>query len=285
MFADALHQTPDKARKVLNTARKAVPTSHEIWIAAGRLLEQEATREPTEKEKEEGKAKSPEQREKELLAVDKTIETGVRELRKHQVLLTREQWLKEAERCEDEGSLRVCEAIVKATVGMEVEEEDRYETWVADVQSCLDRGKIGTARAILAYALRVFPDRKDLWRMAADLEKTHGTRASLDKVLEEATRCVPPAEVLWLMRAKERWVGGDVGGAREVLVKAFDTNPESEAIWLAAVKLEAENGELGVARELLGRARAVAGTQRVSSFFLFFALDVSQLTTDVYRFG
>ena len=32
---------PDRATAVLNKARKAVPTSHEIWIAAGHLLEQE----------------------------------------------------------------------------------------------------------------------------------------------------------------------------------------------------------------------------------------------------
>ena len=195
---------------------------------------------------------------------------GVRELRKHQVLLTREQWLKQAEQAEEEGSPRTCEAIVKATVSMELEEEDRYETWVADVQSLLDRSKIGTARAVLAYALRVYPDRASLWRSAADLEKVHGTPASLDSILEQATKCVPQAEVLWLMRAKERWVRGDVGGAREVLVRAFDTNPESEQIWLAAVKLEATNGELGVARELLGRARGVAGTQRVSRYLRFF---------------
>jgi pre-mRNA-processing factor 6 len=160
---------------------------------------------------------------------------------------------------------------------MELEEEDRYETWVADVQSLLDRSKIGTARAVLAYALRVYPDRPSLWRSAADLEKVHGTPSSLDSILEQATKCVPQAEVLWLMRAKERWVRGDVGGAREVLVRAFDTNPESEQIWLAAVKLEATNGELGVARELLGRARAVAGTQRVSfsPSFLLCRLDRS----------
>ena len=122
----------------------------------------------------EGKAE--EQRKKELEVVDKTIEAGVRELRRHQVLLTREQWLKEAEKCEDEGSPRTCEAIVKATVAMEIEEEDRLDTWVGDAESAESRGKVGTARAILAYALRVFPDRKSLWRKAADLEKTHGTR-------------------------------------------------------------------------------------------------------------
>ena len=159
-------ETPDKAKAVLNKARKAVPTSHEIWIAAGRLLEQEAyaTDKPEEKRNEE------------LQVVDKTIAAGVRQLRAHGVLLTREQWLKEAERCESEGSPRTCEAIVKATVAMEVEEEDRLDTWMSDAESAESRGHVGTARAILAYALKVFPDKRALWRKAADLEKAHGTR-------------------------------------------------------------------------------------------------------------
>ena len=160
-------ETPERAKAVLNKARKSVPTSHEIWIAAGRLLEQEATANPD---------KPVEARNKELDVVDKTIEAGVRELRRHQVLLTREQWLKEAERCETEGSPRTCEAIIKATVAMEVEEEDRLDTWVADAESAEARGMVGTSRAILAYALKVFPDKRNLWRKAADLEKAHGTR-------------------------------------------------------------------------------------------------------------
>jgi len=267
-------ETPERAKAVLNKARKAVPTSHEIWIAAGRLLEQEATAHPE---------KTQEQRTKELEVVDKTIEAGVRELRRHQVLLTREQWLKEAERCEGEGSPRTCEAIVKATVAMEVEEEDRLDTWVGDAESTEARGMVGTARAILAYALKVYPDRKSLWRRAAELEKAHGSRfvfsflsisyphyliflsrESLDAILSRAVHHCPQAEVLWLMAAKEKWMAGDVPAAREVLERAFVANPESEQIWLAAVKLEAENGELGVARELLVRARTVADTERVS---------------------
>ena len=161
-------ETPERAKAVLNKARKAVPTSHEIWIAAGRLLEQEANAYPD---------KNPEQRSSELEAVDKAIETGVRELRRHQVLLTREQWLKEAERCEAEGSPRTCEAIVKVTVGMDIEEEDRLETWVGDAESAEAKGRIQTARAILAYALKVYPDKKNLWRKAAELEKAHGDRS------------------------------------------------------------------------------------------------------------
>ncbi|KAH9480957.1 Pre-mRNA-splicing factor prp1 [Psilocybe cubensis] len=251
-------ESPDKAKKVLNKARKAVPTSHEIWIAAGRLLEQEASA-PTES----GEPKSKEQREKELELVDKTIEGAVRDLRRHEVLLTREQWLKEAERCEVEGSPRTCEAIVKATVAMDVEEEDRLDTWVSDAEAAEARGVIGLARAVLAYALKVFPDKRNLWRRAAELEKAHGTRESLDAILASAVVYCPQAEVLWLMSAKEKWLAGDVPAAREVLERAFVANPESEQIWLAAVKLEAENGEFGVARELLIRARTVADTERI----------------------
>ncbi|KAI0086964.1 PRP1 splicing factor, N-terminal-domain-containing protein [Irpex rosettiformis] len=246
-------ETPEKAKAVLNKARKAVPTSHEIWIAAGRLLEQEA----------QAPGKTDDARKKELDLVDKTIELGVRELRRHQVLLTREQWLKEAEKCEGDGSPRTCEAIIKATVSMDVEEEDRLDTWIGDAEAAESKGKVGTARAILAYALRVFPDKRLLWRRAADLERTHGTRESLSAILERAVHHCPQAEVLWLMWAKEKWMAGDVPAAREVLEKAFVANPESEQIWLAAVKLEAENGELTVARELLVRARTVADTQRI----------------------
>ncbi|KAJ7594180.1 PRP1 splicing factor, N-terminal-domain-containing protein [Mycena floridula] len=246
-------ETPEKAKAVLNKARKAVPTSHEIWIAAGRLIEQEST----------DPQKTSDQRDKDLAVVDKTIEAGVRELRRHQVLLTREQWLKEAEKCESDGSVRTCEAIVKATIAMEIEEEDRLDTWTTDAESAESRGMVGTARAILAYALKVFPDRKSLWKRAADLEKAHGTRESLDAILTRAVEHCPQAEVLWLMSAKEKWMAGDVPAARETLERAFVANKESEQIWLAAVKLEAENNELGVARELLVRARTVADTERI----------------------
>ncbi|KZP07498.1 hypothetical protein FIBSPDRAFT_875426 [Athelia psychrophila] len=235
-------ETPDRAKGVLNKARKAIPTSHEIWIAAARLREQQGD---------------------DIKIIDTTIELGVKELKKHGVLLTREQWLKEAERCESEGSPLVCEAVVKATVAMEIEEEDQLDTWVGDAESAEGRGMVGTARAVLAYALKCYPDRKSLWRRAADLEKAHGTRDSLTAVLDRAVHHCPQAEVLWLMSAKEKWLAGDVPAAREVLERAFVANPESEQIWLAAVKLEAENGELGVARELLVRARTVADTERI----------------------
>lgn len=252
-------ETPERAKKVINQARKKVPTSHEIWIAAGRLIEEQARMGINE----DGTDKTEAQRTAELEKVDQTLALAVPQLRKHGAVLTRDQWLTEAEKCETEGSVRTAEAIIKASVAMDVEEEDRYDTWVGDAESALSRGKIVVARSILAYALRVLPDRRELWRRAADLEKSHGDRASLDAVLTQAVKFCPQAEVLWLMSAKEKWLAGDVMAARHTLEQAFVVNPESEAIWLAAVKLEAENGEMGVARELLIRARTVADTERI----------------------
>jgi pre-mRNA-processing factor 6 len=160
-------ETPERARAVLNKAHKAIPTSHEIWIAGGRLREGEAM----------SPAKTPEQRNEELTKLDEMIEVALRELRRNQVMLTREQWLKQAEDCEAQGSPRTCEAIVKATVAMDIDEEDRLGTWIGDAEAAQSKGRFGTARAIWAYALKVFPDRKDLWQEAAALEKAHGTRS------------------------------------------------------------------------------------------------------------
>jgi len=147
-------ETPDKATSVLNKARKSIPTSHEIWIAAARLLEQE------------GKDDQ----------VEAIMANGVAALKRKGVELPRDDWLKEAERCEQLGSVATAQAIVKATVGRNVLEEDRLDTWVDDAQSALSRGRIQVARAVFAYALKVYPDRQSLWRKAADFEKGHGTR-------------------------------------------------------------------------------------------------------------
>ena len=53
------------------------------------------------------------------------------------------RWLKEAEKCKEDGSLRTCEAIVKAAVLMEIK-EDRLDTWMEDTESTQGRGKVGT---------------------------------------------------------------------------------------------------------------------------------------------
>ncbi|KAF8503248.1 hypothetical protein F5888DRAFT_1799581 [Russula emetica] len=257
-----LETSPADARTLLSRAVEVIPLSVELWLALVRLETPEKAKRVLNKARKAAYAAelSEEKHTEELERVDKSLATAVRTLRAHGVLLTREQWPKEAERCEAEGAPRTCEAIVSATVEMDVKEEDRFTTWLGDAEAAEPRGRAGTARAVLAFALRVFPDRRDLWRRAADLEKAHGTHETLDKLLARAVECCPQAEILWLMWAKEKWLGGDV---RAALERAFVRNSESEQIWLPAVKLEAENRELAVARELLVHARTVADTERI----------------------
>lgn len=234
-------ETPENAQKVLNAARKAVPTSHEIWIAAARLQEQMGT-----------------------AAKVNVMKRAVQALARENAMPKREDWITEAEICEEEGAILTCGAIVRETLGWGLDEDDdRKDIWIEDAKGSIARGKYETARAIYSYALRVFTTSKTLWLAAADLERNHGTKEALWQVLEKAVEACPSNEVLWMQLAKEKWQAGEIDSARLVLKRAFARNPNNEDIWLAAVKLETDAKETEHARELLSTARREAGTDRV----------------------
>ncbi|MCJ1413774.1 hypothetical protein MMC32_000099 [Xylographa parallela] len=233
-------ETPENAQKVLNKARMAVPTSYEVWIAAARLQEQMGN----------GKVN--------------VMKRAAQSLAQESAMLKREEWITQAEKCEEEGSILTCAAIIRETLGYGLDEDDdRKEIWMEDAKASMGRGRYETARAIYAYALRVFVNKKSIWLAAADLEKNHGTKEALWQLLEKAVEACPQSEVLWMMLAKEKWQSGEMTEARRVLALAFKQNPNNEDIWLAAVKLEADNQQTDQARELLNAAREEAGTDRV----------------------
>ncbi|EOO02676.1 putative pre-mrna-splicing factor prp1 protein [Phaeoacremonium minimum UCRPA7] len=234
-------ETPENAKKVIDAARKAIPTSHEIWIAGARLLEQMG----------QGTKVN-------------LMKRAVQVLAKESAMPKREEWIAEAEKCEDEGAIITCGNIIRETLGFGLDEDDdRKDTWMEDARMSIGRGKYETARAIYAYALRVFVNSRTLWLAAVDLERNHGTKEALWQVLEKAVEACPHSEVLWMMLAKERLLVGELDEARKVLGRAFNQNPNNEDIWLAAVKLEADHGFTDQARELLKTARQNAPTDRV----------------------
>ena len=234
-------ETYENARKVLNQARRALPSDRSIWIAAAKLEESQNHHD----------------------IVDKIVDKAVKSLAKHDAVVTRAQWLQEAELAEAAGAPLTSGAIVKYTVGLGVDPEDRRRTWAEDAKSSLSRGSVATARAILAHSLAAFPSKKSLWLQAVELERKHGTAASLGEVLAAASERLPRVEIFWLLRAKEQWLAGDIDKSREILTDAFAANPDSEQVWLAAAKLEWETGEIERARVLLQRARERAPTARV----------------------
>ena len=232
------------AKSVLNRARRTIPTSHEIWIAAARLLEENG---------------------EEAERIYKTMSTAVLSLNRAGAILSRDQWLREAEQVDKEGSPTTCAAIVRATVHLDIDAEDRRRVWSEDADSCLDHGRVSTARAILACALDEFPDSLELWQQAARLERLHGSHVSLTDLLERGVAQCPTAEFLWLMYADDRRRDGDLHGARQVLTRASDANLGSESISLAAAKLESETGDMASATNILARARKEVRTERIWS--------------------
>ncbi|KAL3782295.1 hypothetical protein ACHAW5_010597 [Stephanodiscus triporus] len=234
-------ETYDNARRVLNQARKHLPTERAIWIAAAKLEEAQGHGD----------------------MVDRIVDKAVRSLDKHDAVVSRAQWLKEAEAAEFAGAPLTSAAIIKCTAGRGVDDEDRLRTWGDDANAALSRNAVATARAMLAHSLATFPTKRSLWLQAVDLERKHGTASSLDEVLAAASERLPRTEIFWLVRAKEKWLAGEVDKSRSILTEAFKANPESEPVWLAAVKLEWETGEIERARVLLTRARERAPTARI----------------------
>ena len=234
-------ETYENAQKVLNKARRQLPGEKQIWIAASQLEESQLHTE----------------------RINKIMDRAVSSLAQHDAVVTRDQWLAEAEKSEQVGAPITAEAIIHRTIGLGVDNEDKQRTWSEDAKQALSRGSVATSRAILAHALKEFPTKRTLWMQAVDLEKNHGSIESLDQILEAASDRLPRVEVFWLLRAKEQWINGNVEKARDTLTKAFAANPDSESVWLAAAKLEWETGEIERARVLLQRARERAPTERV----------------------
>ncbi|KAL4171204.1 hypothetical protein KRP22_009302 [Phytophthora ramorum] len=238
-------ETYENAKKTLNKARAAIPTEPSIWITAAKLEEAQA---------------------KNLDMIDRIIQLALKSLQKHQVVMNREMWLKEAEACEQADAPLTCAAIVRASLDVGVEPEDRKRTWMDDAENSINRGALLTAKAVYASALKVFPGKKSIWLRAVALEKRVQEGKSsepVEQLLQKAVTSCPHAEILWLMAAKEVWTNGSVDNARLILRQAFSANPNSEAIWLAAVKLEWENDEIDLARALLAKARAQAPSPHV----------------------
>ncbi len=86
---------------------------------------------------------------------------------------------------------RRCQAVIKAVIGHGVEDEDRKHTWLEDAEQFTQQGALECARAVYATALGVFPAKKSIWLRAAHLERQHGTRDSLEQLLQRAVSHCP----------------------------------------------------------------------------------------------
>ena len=233
-----------EAMKVLNKARMLNPSSHEIWLAAVQL--QEAMGQPLDK-------------------VSALMQRAAKSLSQNSAMLKREEWIGEAERLEAEGMVLSATACIQETLsyGLDEDDDDLKKLFNTDAQASISKGMFATARAIYAYTLRLFPTSRSTWLAAIDLEKNHGKRDEMWKLLDKAVEACPDAEEIWQLSAKSRWDAGFTDDARRILGRAFNQLSSSENIFLSAVKLEADAKQIEEARQLLATARQEAGTDRV----------------------
>ena len=166
------------------------------------------------------------------------------------------------------GCPHTCAAIIKYTIHINVDLEDRHSTWLEDAENILkaNPNPVGAhvARCIYSYTLEQ-EDLKDdqvIWMAAITLEKEYpqtqveskDTNTTMEDLLQKAVVQCPHSEVLWLFAAKERWLKGEIPSARATLEEALVKNPDSEDIWLAAIKLEWENKFTENARKIAQKA-------------------------------
>jgi pre-mRNA-processing factor 6 len=232
------------AQKVLNEARKHVPTASQIWVTAAQLEETQNNDK----------------------MVDLILSRALDSLSANGVTADRDAWIKHAEEAEKNGYTKTCNGIIKCSIRIGLEDADAKlfkQTVIGDAEASLARGAVETARAIYTAALGILKAKKGLWLRLADLEMKHGNAQSLDDVLSRAVSFCPNAEILWLMAAKQKWIHGDVSAARQILAEAFTHSKDSEAIHLAAIKLENENNEIQRARLLLMRSRMQCDTPKI----------------------
>jgi pre-mRNA-processing factor 6 len=233
---------PQHAQQILNAARKAIPTSWAIWIQACRLQEQL------------GKAE----------LCDKIMERAVKALIKENAMIKREEWITQAEICEEEGAVVTAGSIIRATVGWGLDEDDeRRDIWLQDAKDSIARGRYGTARAILGHAVTVFVLSTTVWHALVDLEKRYGTQEVLLKTLERAVTACPSSESLWLLYAREMWQAGRPEEARKVIARSFQQLPGNENLYTRAVDFEVDANEFDQARRFLQIARESAATDRI----------------------
>ncbi|KAF2108655.1 PRP1 splicing factor, N-terminal-domain-containing protein [Lophiotrema nucula] len=233
---------PEQAQQILNAARKAIPTSWAVWVQACRLQEQLGR----------------------VDMCDKVMERAVKALIKENAMLKREDWLKQAEICEEESAPVSAASIVKTTVGWKLDEDDeRRDIWLQDAKDSIARSRYETARAILGHTISIFVQSTTVWHAAAELEKNHGTLEQLLDVLERAVNACPKSESLWLMYAREMWQASRPEDARNIIARSFSALPGNENLYTRAVDFEVDAQEYDRARQFLQLARQTAATDRI----------------------
>ncbi|EGW10560.1 Pre-mRNA-processing factor 6 [Cricetulus griseus] len=233
-------ETYENARKVLNKARENIPTDRHIWITAAKLEEANGNTQ----------------------MVEKIIDRAITSLRANGVEINREQWIQDAEECDRAGSVATCQAVMRAVIGIGIEEEDRKHTWMEDADSVFMKsvklewvlGNITAAQELCEEALRHYEDFPKLWMMKGQIEEQGELMEKAREAYNQGLKKCPHSTPLWLLLSRLEEKIGQLTRARAILEKSRLKNPKNPGLWLESVRLEYRAGLKNIANTLMAKA-------------------------------
>uniref|UniRef100_A0A8C8YHA3 Pre-mRNA-processing factor 6 n=1 Tax=Prolemur simus TaxID=1328070 RepID=A0A8C8YHA3_PROSS len=256
-------ETYENARKVLNKARENIPTDRHIWITAAKLEEANGNTQ----------------------MVEKIIDRAITSLRANGVEINREQWIQDAEECDRAGSVATCQAVMRAVIGIGIEEEDRKHTWMEDADSVSLHGACSDPAGAAVLALQANPNSEEIWLAAVKLESENNEYERARRLLAKARSSAPTARVsqgarrvrvagawpvcdgraeMWagktsvrcvsatqvfMKSVKLEWVLGGIAAAQELCEEALRPYEDFPKLWMMKGQIEEQEGQMERARE------------------------------------
>ena len=179
-----LEEDKNEAKALLSAAVDCVPKSVELWLALANL--QDYTEAKKVLNRANKKTTDPsifiasaklEEKNNHFDQISRIISLALQSLRQHKVVIDRDMWMSQAAKCERSGYPHTCQAIVNAVIDIDVEEQDRRDTWSQEAKEWTKKGRFELARAIYGHMLTKFPDKWKIWFDAAMLEKACAIKA------------------------------------------------------------------------------------------------------------
>ena len=244
-------ETYDKAKQILNKARKAIPHEISIWIHAAKLEE----------------AQNPDTCDKQ---VDELIERSVRALVKYDVEVPTQKWVEEALNCNIGGSSKVCSAILKTAIKEDFASANRDELnensfanlnkekksfWLEIAENANLKGCLHMTREIYKILLMHFKNDVDIWIKLIDLEKKYGTVEEQVEILKKSVESCSENELFWLMYSNYKFKNESIEAAKDVLNEALKLHPNKPEIILGFVKYLKIENKFDEAQKMLKCAR------------------------------
>lgn len=215
-----------EAKKALNAARKRLPSEPRVWLAALKL----------------------EERENPAVTLDKLktmLAKGMKELEKHDIVKSVDDWLMDAVVAEEEGFSNSARAVVSNSLDI-LQGDDKMAVLMEYVDQYLQT-YLQVANYMLQYVIDCFPTDVSCWsKLFNSLKKSQTNDWSTLFEFHEKSIALNPDEILfYLMFAKDKWVlKNDVPSARQILEDASKRGLSSEQLWVARIKLETRSGEM-----------------------------------------